>query len=554
MKKIALFLVFSCSWFVVRAQLDNTVEVTNEVKPVVTDVKKVDVKTKAAETKVTHYTMQYAVAGQALNNYAPEPLGDYESEAVWKGRKKGYVHLSGGSHGNLDGKIGYQFDLTENDAFNIDLSLKGFNGTVKDNDYYGVKDWKSRDYRNRAALKYNHRFDNGVDFFAKGAFENHLFNYSGGYGVTDKQHNVLGDFEVGITPYQVGDFSIGAKAGVDFFGQNYCTSLVKKLGETFFHGDADAAYRITDEHRIGLGLSFVGSSYRNDELKGIGRFRFTPHYLYNTEQMAVKLGVFVSTKGNIAPDVAFTYHLTPQSDVYVEARGYEEDNNLRHLSAIHPYFALNGYIGTYGSNIIDMEAEFHQMDARLGYRFKGKNGFSGNISGGFDLSKNHANMTWISNSLNGIDFPWMEFSKSKCFYVSADFIYAYKDIVKVDARNRVNIESNKDGVMDWLEGSYITPAFNMNWKADFKLIKGLYVGLDWQLLCFSNPAIDVIPGPAYERPNIVNLGASVRYTLPVDLPLTVFVKGDNLFNQNYDRYFGYRNIGTNFLAGFAMSF
>ena len=70
------------------AQLDNTVEVTNEVKPVATDVKKVDVKTKQAETKVTHYTMQYAVEGQPLNNYAPEPLGNYESEAVWKGNKK----------------------------------------------------------------------------------------------------------------------------------------------------------------------------------------------------------------------------------------------------------------------------------------------------------------------------------------------------------------------------------------------------------------------------------------------------------------------------------
>ena len=46
------------------AQLDNTVEVTNEVKPVVTDVKKVDVKTQVAETKVKHYTMEYAVTGQ----------------------------------------------------------------------------------------------------------------------------------------------------------------------------------------------------------------------------------------------------------------------------------------------------------------------------------------------------------------------------------------------------------------------------------------------------------------------------------------------------------
>ena len=67
--------LFTC--LATMAQLDNTVEVTNEVKPVVTDVKKVDVKTKQAETKVTHHSMQYAVEGQTLNNYAPEYLGDY---------------------------------------------------------------------------------------------------------------------------------------------------------------------------------------------------------------------------------------------------------------------------------------------------------------------------------------------------------------------------------------------------------------------------------------------------------------------------------------------
>ena len=61
----------SCSLLVclaALAQLDNTVEVTNDAKPVVTDVKKMPVKTKPAETKVTHYTMEYAVQGQPLSN------------------------------------------------------------------------------------------------------------------------------------------------------------------------------------------------------------------------------------------------------------------------------------------------------------------------------------------------------------------------------------------------------------------------------------------------------------------------------------------------------
>ena len=263
MKRILSLLVLSSSFLASLAQLDNTVEVTNEVKPVVTDAKKVDVKTKQAETKVTHYTMQYAVEGQPLNNYAPEPLGNYESEAVWKGNKKGYVHLGGGSHGNLDGLFTYQFDLTDQDALGIDFSLKGFNGKTRDNTYFGTKDWKSRDYQNRSGLHYMHQFDNGSAFFAKGAFENRLFNYMGGYGVTDKQHDVMGNALVGLTSYQVGDLRLNAMAGVDFFGQNHKTSLAKKLRETTFHVDADAAYQLTEEHGLGLGLGFAMGSPTN---------------------------------------------------------------------------------------------------------------------------------------------------------------------------------------------------------------------------------------------------------------------------------------------------
>lgn len=538
------------------AQLDNTVEVTSEVKPVVTDVKKVDVKTKAAETKVKHYTMQYDVKEQPLNNYAPEPLGDYSTEAVWKGNKKGYLHLAGGSHGNVDGQVGYQFDLTKNDALDIHLSLEGFSGKTKDNAYYGTKDWTSRDYRNHAGVKYNHRFDNGADFFVKGAYENRLFNYMPtGFTptVTDKQHDVLGSFSAGLTSYQSGNFTIGGTAGVDFFSQNYQTSLEDKLGETFFHVDADAAYQLADEHSVGLGLGFVSSSYGNDELKGITRFRFTPHYIYNLDNMQLKLGLFASTKGNVAPDVAFTYHLNPQSDAYVEVRGYEEDNHFRRLSGIHPAFVLNGYIGEYYSSILQPDAEFHQIDARIGYRFKASNGFHGNLNLGFDLSKNAPNMDWISNSVNGLAYPWMDFSKNRRFYVNADLMYAYQDIVKVDAKNQLNVEGSKDG-SEWKKGSYTTPTFQMLWDVDVKIVKDFYLGLNWEYAYYTTPDIDVAPGPVYERPATVNLGASLRYTLPVKLPLTVFVKGDNLLNQKYDRYFGYRNIGASFMAGFALSF
>lgn len=532
------------------AQLDNTVEVTNEVKPVVTDVKKVEVKAKAAEAKMKHYTMEYAVKGQPLSEYAPEPLGDYRSESVWKGNKRGYLHLAGGSHGNLNGQFGYQFDFSDADALDIDLSLKGFNGKAKDNPYYGIKEWKSRDYRNRAALKFSHNYSNGAEFYAKGAFENWMFNYMDIDAPTDKQHNVLGNFDLGLTPYTAGRFTFGASAGVDFFSQKYRTNLADKLGETFFHANADVAYEVADSHSVGLGLGFVSSNYGDVEIDGITRLRFTPHYIYNGEQMMLQLGVFVNTKGEVAPDVRFTYHINRNSDVYVEARGYDDDNHLRRLSAMHPYFMLD--IPEDGVKH-ELNAEFHQIDARLGFRFKTDFGFSGNINGGFDYSKNASDMDALYCNDNGLLCPWLDFSRNRRFYANADFVYAYNDIVKIDARNALNMESGEH-IDKWISGSYIAPAFEMQWTADVRIVRGLYFGLAWDFATYSTPDLPQADRVLYKRLNTVNLGANLRYTLPINLPFTIFVKGDNLLNQKFDRYFGYRSIGANVLAGFAMSF
>ena len=552
MKRNISLLVFSCSCLVSFAQLDNTVEVTNEVKPVVTDVKKVEVKTQVADTKVTHYTMQYAVEGQPLNEYVLEPLGDYESEAVWKGNKKGYVHLSGGVLGRVDGKAAYQFDLTENDALTLDLSLKGFNGKAKKNDFFYPQAWKSRDYQNRAGLKYNHRFDNGMDFFVKGAFENHLYNYMGGVTATDKQHDVLGNAVIGFTPFEIGNFSIEASGGIDFFNQTYRTTLDDKLGETLLHADADASYEFSDEHSVGLGMNVFSSSYGNKELKGITRMRFTPHYLYSTDLMDLQLGVFISTAGNVAPDASFTYHINPKSDAFVGVSGCEEDNTFRTFSSEHTYFAM---IPPEIGKKFKMDPVFYQVEVSAGYKFKDYKGFSGQIKGTYLRGDNEYAMEWLNTDAFGHYLGMVEFYKCNDFTLDADFSYTYEDILKVDAKNQLFFEKWEDEeVSRWVTGNYTTPVFAMDWKADVKLMHGLYFGIDWKYDVYHQEDIGTEDDPQYKRPHTINLGASLRYTLPIKQPITLFVKGDNLLNQNYDRFYGYRNIGANFLGGFALSF
>ena len=127
--------------------------------------------------------------------------------------------------------------------------------------------------------------------------------------------------------------------------------------------------------------------------------------------------------------------------------------------------------------------------------------------------------------------------------------------MKVDTKHQLYFGTWKDeGLNKWVKGDYSTPVFSMDWKVDVKLMKDFYLGLDWQYGVFHQEDLGTEDDPQYKRPALVNLGASLRYTLPIKQPITLFVKGDNLFNQNYDRYYGYRNIGANFIGGFALSF
>lgn len=534
------------------AQLDNTVEVTNEVKPVVKDANKINVLPKVVETSATHKQVEYLDQSQPFKKFDVEPIRDYSCDAVYNGNKRGYLQLAGGSHGQVDAQGAYQFDFTNHDVLNIDLTLSGFNGKTLDNDYYDVKNWTSRFYKNRVAGKFNHRFDNGVDLYVKGGIENHVFNYMQSiYNLnskSDKQRNSLVDAQAGITPYEVGDFVLSGEATIQMFHQGQPQSLDEKYNEAILKASGAAEYMFSDEHSVELSVELFKSGYDMDEVEGISHIHFMPHYVYKGDSFTLRAGIVGGTDGDFAPDLSIAYHAAPHGDLYVKAVGYDEDNTFRRLSALHPAFQL--YKGVF-ENKIELDAEFHQIDACVGYRFAGRKGFSGDVNVGFDMASNVAEIMLISDQLNGLEYPWVRLCDAQRFYFNADFTYANKDRVKVDLKNGFNFRKHKTAYSDeWVNGSNAHPLLDLRWKADFKIVENLHAGINWELGYYESDG----DAKDYERPVTNNLGLSVRYAFPIDMPLSVFVKGDNLLNQSFDRYFGYRNIGANVIAGVALSF
>lgn len=552
------------------AQLNNTVEVTNEVKPATTDVKKVEIKTQPIKTEVKHYTMPYAMQGETLTQYAEEPLADYHSTEKEKGNKNGYAHLGGGSHGIADGRFAYKFDMSDADALNIDLSLQGFNGQTGEDERQNDEKWKSRFYHSRAAMRYDHFLDNGLNMYVKGYFDNDAFNYRtrpykniapnratqkifadfNPFFPTDKQRNMQGSAAIGIEPWTTNKLTISASGEWRAFRQDRATNFSKAMGQSQWTINANADYAFDNEQTAGIEMVGDQITYRNSELKNHTCATFTPYYRYRTDDMNLKLGLFVNTEGEVAPDLSLNYRISDSQEVYTEIKGYEVGNDLYYLAYVHPYFMVRTPDDFNG--LMEIEDEFHQIDARLGYRLK-NNIISANIYGGYDMSENHVDIIEMTGETGGIMMPLMEFKKNKRIYFGADLCYTYKDLVRVEGRNRLNIESFRQDC-GWTEGSHISPAFSMDWRADFSLMKDLTLGIDWNFHCYSLPDLKDNQTERLDRKNTVNIGADLRYTLPASLPLTVFVKGDNLLFQKYDRYYGYQNIGANILGGVAISF
>ena len=407
-----------------------------------------------------------------------------------------------------------------------------------------------------------------MNFYVKGAFDNDVFNYrmtpslsiinnpSGTlpniYNVnTDKQHNMNGNACIGIDSWQTGNLTFAAQGQWLMFKQDRATCFNKGLGQNQVSVNLDADYAFSGNSSLGIEIIGDHVTYRNNELKNHSCITFLPHYHFKADDLRLKLGVFATSEGSVAPDINISYNLSENDELYAEVKGYEIGNDLSYLASINPYFSLSK--PAYFNGKMEIEDEFHQIDAKIGYRFK-RDCFGANIYGGYDMSDDHVDIIKMNLKQGERLLPLMDFKKNKRIYFGADLNYAYKDIVKVSGNCLLNIESFRQE-HDWEEGSFNSPAFAMDCRADIKLMKDLYLGIDWNLYCFSLPDTPDWTNEQLDRKNTLNIGADLRYTLPIiKTPMTLFVKGDNLLFQEYDRFYGYQNIGANILGGLAISF
>lgn len=545
---IAISAIVSTTAF---AQMDNVVEVENNYRPVVKDANKINSLPEIEQPQVNHYSVNYTTSAIPTTNYVFQPMWAAKNEQLLRSDKKGFATAAYGIDNNVLGRVAYGFDLSANDELNLEFSSRGHNSET--DHIQGNQKWDNRFFTNRLKAGYEHRFATDAILSINGSYGSDVFNYQTGAGYagpTDKQHNDLLDFSAELTPYSFGQFALGAEASISTFKQKYRTNFTEGVSETLLSVTLTPEYQINDNSKVDINLAYSHTGYNIDDatgkLEGYDAFDFTPHFYWSNDQIELMAGLYISDALKVAPDVEVVYHTDSWFDLYAQAKGGETFNSFRHFTQMSPYW----YLPATNREIDD---QFDQLNARGGVRMKPFEGFYADLSAGYDITENRAEIADFSMSpTQTITYAPIMFADGTHFYVNANVRYKrsivqasldatyHKWSTDFDASGITGVNTTNWDQIVW------RPQLTLGCNVMVKPMEQLTLGADFLLESFPKKT------NRYERPNTMNLGASVSYTFPCRL--TLFAKGDNLLNKKYDQYVMYRTPGINFLAGAAITF
>lgn len=554
LKILVLGIVQASLCITASAQMDNVVEVENNYKPTVKDANKINSLPVIDDSQPNHYNVDYTTTPSRTTNYKFQPVVAARNQKLIKSGKKGFFTGAYGTNGNVMGRAAYGFDLSDKDQLNLDFTARGHKGNVE-SVFSSGKEWESRYYTNQFNADYRHILDGGSALNIGVEYGNDVFNYQKSPfvvpDITDKQHNKRLGASLSLSPYMFDQFGIGGKVEFSNFHQTTASSFADECTETKLAATVTPSYNFTSDVKADIDLGVDHLDYGMTGVEGYTGFDATPHIHYSSPDIDVRAGVYINDDVDIAPDVDISIHLLPILDFYMSAHGGEVYNDFRHFSQMSPYWALVNNVS--GGETLKMQPEFDQVRARAGIRTVPMQGLFADFSAGYDIQERRAELAeWENTDFTTAPMIYNPicFVDGKRFYGTAIVDYKYNNLIHAHASatyNKWSVDKQWKGLTaEW------RPELDVDCSLSANVYKGLTLGADCIYQSFKE-------SKAYQQPDIWRLGASLSYTLPstatpLDSPITIYAKGDNLLNRNYDHYLMYRSPGINFLFGAAISF
>lgn len=550
--------------------LRRQMELEREFNPTLQDANKINslpaLQQPAIKKANTDYSTWAGRTTPPLEIATPQP-GNAMTEIPYD-KKRGYVGLSAGNNGNIDGILGYRLLNEEANKLNFTFMHNSSNSDVEYVQHSNPSKNKAYWMNNVGRLAYD-RLSDTYKFNIEASYLHSLFNYYGNtFGNTrvfDNQNQRLGVFSLNVGVQSVDNEDFNYNAFVDYknFSTKFGTALNDKglAGNQFdFLFNLEKPFEAYDS-RIGIdGQVFgvfndVASTVDYDDiflLKG------TPYIRFKGDAWDAKLGANVifkfADKNRIyfTPNIDLSLNVTDRSSLYATIAGSVDDNGYLNMAEESRYVQPMAYVKP-SFSIIDME---------LGAKIGEADGFRFDVFGGFKKTSDEHFLLFKQT----LHIPVTE----SAFYTNQEYLNPfYADVTRsfiggriqsntwsplnISASLRKNFYTVKEFTIDAAQISdakaYNQPGFEADIRATLEVIGNLKLSLNYY---FAGDRWTYFNGANVKMDNIGDLNAGAVYQF-TDW-LSVNLKANNLLFQKYDIWYGFPAQGFNDMGGATIKF
>ena len=506
---------------------DRTVVVEHEYNPEIMDASKINILPDMKEPVVPKQAIEYSQSVLPLLSFGEfRPVHPMAAPEEEQDARRGYVRAGYGNYGNLDGRLGYLFDLSGKDRLGISAGINGMNGKLK---FADGKKHAQHYYRSFASLAYAHRFDRSMmDISGRWGQDN--FSYAPS-SLFAHQKFMSGNVHWGLKSLK--GFPLQYAVEADWLHYLRAHNM-DGLSDRRVHEDrvctkAHVAGEIDAAQKLGIGVQMDNIFYSGRFLADYTSIQLNPHYELRSGNWRLHAGIhmdFSLGHGDafqISPDVDVRYFINDRYVFYAKAEGGRILSDFRRLEDVNPYMVLQGN---------RVANTYEQANASLGFRMSPYDGVHFHIYGGYQNLKDdlyHVKEAGFIAAAQEDDHN---------AYAGAAFSYSYKDLLEVSLDG-----TYRHWTMNDAEGLAFKPSCTLHAVVDVRPFRSFLLGAGYE---YAKAQKDFGQG------TVNNLSLKAAYDLYKGL--SVYANIGNILNRKYNLYWDYPAEGFHFLAGLSYSF
>lgn len=509
--------------------------------PQVTEASKIIPVPEKSSVSTNSNSVTYISEGKEYDKFSRKPMNTFSGTGNDDELSKYYgtVKLGYGLRNNIDGLVDFNWRPTEKDKFSVIGSLYGWNTEMKD-------DWRSRLYSTYWKANYSHSFNKFI-LSVNGDFGRDVFNYMPG-SLMDPGSVKYNDLSQGITKgsfvteiHTVEDAKLDLDLKIGWYdlkrGNISINDSERRIREKILRIEGVASLPYSGGI-LGIGYRQKSAFYnRWTGLSGYKDFTtvsLSPFWRGSASKLEYNIGVNFDVRNRVgnkfmaSTDLWLRYKPKTDLTLYGQLKGGIQDNEVRYLNTISPYWSENSQI----------RDGYTFADLSFGMKYVASASFQMNLQGGYKYSKDElfqvAADDYIVSSMLYQDKAGMFYFK---FGTDASFLGKYDlnlDLVLADWNAK---KTNSVLVMK--------PWFDMNLDARANIVGPLDASLKYNVSIFEKRN-------GYRLLMVNNLAIGVDYDLKDNISL--FADFNNVLGQKYYYYAGYRALQFSFMLGASISF